>query len=60
LKLNNTVELEDGSVTFQGTLDGVELNYVIETGLNYLMYNNLLPIAKKSFDLHIPEEQHNQ
>lgn len=51
MKINNTIETPEGSMTFQGELDGKELDFVVQTGLNFLMYNNLLPITKQSKDL---------
>lgn len=51
MKINNTIETPNGGMTFQGELDGKELDYVVQTGLNFLMYNNLLPITKPSKDL---------
>lgn len=50
MKVNNVTELEDGKkVVFQGELSGSELAYVLQTGLNFLMYANLLPtlVVKK-------------
>ena len=44
IKINNTVETADGKkVTFSGELSQEELDYVLQVGLNYLMYHNLLP-----------------
>lgn len=51
MKINNTIETPEGSMTFQGELDGKELDFVVQTGLNFLMYNNLLPITKQTKDL---------
>lgn len=51
MKINNTIETPEGGMTFQGELDGKELDFVVQTGLNFLMYNNLLPITKQSKDL---------
>ena len=51
IKVNNTIENEDGSkVTFQGELSGTELAYVLQTGLNFLMYAGLLPAVVKKPD----------
>lgn len=53
IKINNTTELEEGKkVTFQGELSGTELDYVLQTGLNFLMYAGLLPtiVVKKPPD----------
>ena len=44
IKINNIVETADGKkVTFSGELNQEELDYVLQVGLNYLMYHNLLP-----------------
>lgn len=51
MKINNTVETPEGTMTFVGELDGKELDYVVQTGLNFLMYNNLLPVTKQSAEL---------
>ncbi len=55
MQIDSTIETSDGKVQFRGLLEGQELDYVIQTGLQTLMYNGLLPIAKKSVDLHVPE-----
>lgn len=47
MKINRTVEKPDGSVTFQGNLEGPELDFVIEVGLNVLMEQGALPFAHK-------------
>ena len=45
LEIKFTEEREDGTVVFQGTLEGPELSIVVETGLNELMKRGLLPFA---------------
>lgn len=51
IKINKTVENKDGNkVTFEGELAGPELDHVIEVGLNFLMYANLLPMLVKKPD----------
>ena len=51
IKINNTIENEEGNkVTFEGELSGTELAYVLQTGLNFLMYANLLPTVVKKPD----------
>jgi len=37
MRVKRTVEREDGSVVFQGILEGAELAYVIEVGLDTLI-----------------------
>jgi hypothetical protein len=45
LHVNKVVEKEDGSVTFQGVLEGVELAFVIEMGLETLIRAGALPFT---------------
>lgn len=37
MKINHVVEKQDGSVVFQGVLEGNELAFVIATGLDYII-----------------------
>lgn len=37
MKINHVVELEDGTAKFEGTLEGAELDFVVEMGLNILL-----------------------
>ena len=53
IKVNKTTEDAEGNkVTFVGELSGTELDYVLQTGLNFLMYAGLLPsvVVKKPPD----------
>jgi len=51
MNINHIVELPDGSVKFQGTLEGPELAIVLETGLNYLLQEGALPfLSKEGYD----------
>lgn len=45
MRISKTVEREDGSVVFQGTLEGPELDFVVEMGVNVLMKQGALPFA---------------
>lgn len=45
MHVNKVFEKEDGSVTFQGTLDGQELAFVIEVGLETLIRAGAIPFA---------------
>ena len=45
MHINKVVEKEDGSVTFQGVLEGVELAFVIEMGLETLIRAGALPFT---------------
>jgi len=47
MQINHTVELPDGSVKFQGTLEGPELAIVIEAGLNLLLQEGAIPFLSK-------------
>lgn len=50
MEIKHCTEKEDGSVIFQGTLEGNELRVVIETGLNVLLANGLLPFLASDED----------
>ena len=56
MRVQKVIEHEDGTASFQGTLEGPELDYVVQLGLNHLMMHNLLPIVKIDHNLHLPEE----
>ena len=43
MRINRTVETEEGSVVFQRVLEGKSLDLVIEVGLTTLMNNGALP-----------------
>ncbi len=45
MKINQIVEKDDGSATFQGNLSGPELAFVVELGINTLMEAGALPFA---------------
>lgn len=52
MELKHVTETEEGTVTFQGVLEGPELMIVVETGLNELMKRGLVPFAAaETFDL---------
>lgn len=54
----NAVETDEGTIEFHGVLVGPELDYVIQAGLNYLMYNKILPVYRKDGTLvpHNPKD----
>lgn len=60
MKVNHAVEKEDGSVVFQGVLEGKELAFVIEMGLECLIEAGVVPfVADKTHnvcDVHEPPE----
>jgi hypothetical protein len=45
VRVNKVVEKEDGSVVFQGILEGQELAFVIEIGLEALIRADALPFS---------------
>lgn len=50
MQVNFVKELPEGIVKFEGTLEGVELDYVVEVGLNWLLANGLMPVTQASKD----------
>lgn len=58
MKINHVVEQNDGSrVVFQGTLEGVELAFVLEIGIEALIKAGALPFTSTNedrgyFDVH--------
>jgi hypothetical protein len=47
LNINHAVELEDGSYTYQGTLSGQELKFIVEFGINELLVRGALPFLQE-------------
>jgi len=57
VQIKKVVEREDGSVVFQGVLEGPELAFVIECGLDAIFQSTTSPfVSQKSFD---PQDLHN-
>ena len=53
MQVKKVVEREDGSVVFQGILEGPELAFVIETGLDVILQMNANPfLSVQSHDAH--------
>ena len=50
MEINKTIELPDGSVTFQGSLSQAEVDLVIAAGLNYLLQQGILPMKAVDMD----------
>lgn len=61
MQIKKVVEREDGSVVFQGVLEGPELAFVIECGLDAIFQSTTSPfVSQKShemFDIHNPPEE---
>jgi hypothetical protein len=59
--VKHLVEKPDGTVVFQGVLEGKELAFVIETGLDYLIEQGHIPFVSLEdynvADLHGTPEQ---
>lgn len=58
--IKHIVEKSDGSVVFQGVLEGKELAFVIETGLDTLIEAGHIPfVSLENFskaDIHMPPD----
>ncbi len=48
MKVNHTVENQDGTVTFEANLNNEELDFVIEVGLNFLLAKGVMPFASNT------------
>jgi hypothetical protein len=61
IKINKSIETKDGGLTFQGEIEGPELNFLIEFALNELARKGALPFAStktvKMIDFHDTAEQ---
>lgn len=61
MQIKKVVEREDGSVVFQGILEGAELAFVIECGLDAIFATHDSPFLStqthEPYDIHeLPEE----
>jgi hypothetical protein len=60
MKIRHVHEKPDGSVVFQGVLEGPELAFVIEMGLDALIEAGVVPFAAiesyEAHDFHQPPE----
>jgi hypothetical protein len=53
MRINHTVEKPDGSVVFQGVLEGQELGFVIEMGLEAIIAAGGIPfVSTKDREVH--------
>jgi len=46
MKIDKIIETEEGTVRFQGEIEGLELDLVLKVGLNYLLKVGVLNTAK--------------
>lgn len=57
--INHSVELEDGTYKYQGTLSGKELDFLVEHSINDLLARGALPFIHEdsvaASDLVMPE-----
>lgn len=62
MKVNQVIELEDGTLDLKANLSEDELQMVVEVGLNVLMAHGTMPFikdsAKAAHDLHPGTESH--
>lgn len=61
MKVNHSVEKADGTVVFQGVLEGKELAFVIECGLDALIEAGVVPfVSTHTYEAHqlhdVPEQ----
>lgn len=60
MKVKHVTETADGKVVFQGILEGPELAFVIECGLDYAINNNIAPFVStqtfNEYDIYQPPE----
>lgn len=54
MEIHHTIETEEGTLTFQGKLSPEELEFVIKTGLNYLLEQGALPFIKINDPCQLP------
>lgn len=58
--IKHVVEKEDGSLVFQGVLEGNELAFVIEMGMDAIIRAGAIPFASTEnhelYDIHEPSE----
>lgn len=45
MQIKTSVELEDGSYTYQGTFSGKELDFLVEFAVNNLLMQGALPFV---------------
>jgi hypothetical protein len=43
--VNKSIETEEGTVVFKGTLEQAELDLVLQVGLNFLLQQGALPFT---------------
>lgn len=47
MQISHSVELEDGSYTYQGTITGRELDFLVEYAINQLLMQGALPFLSE-------------
>ncbi len=50
MKINHSVEKDDGTYVMQGTLTGKELEFIVEVGCNYLLAQGAFPFLSADED----------
>jgi len=56
LKINKTLQQDDGTIHFEGELTPEEADFVIECGLNFLVKEGALPLLVDRTHLMPPAE----
>ncbi len=59
IEVNSTFKTPEGTVSFQGELTQEEADFVIQTGLNYLLSQGALPFKTVSEDDLVNMPDHN-
>jgi hypothetical protein len=54
IKINQTIETEEGAYKIEGELSKEEVTFVIEAGLNFLLQAGALPFAKVDDPFQVP------
>lgn len=52
MHIKQSVELEDGSYTYQGTFTGKELDFLVEYAVNQLLMQGALPFLSEDSEAH--------
>jgi hypothetical protein len=47
VQVNKSLETAEGTVVFEGTLEPLELDLILQVGLNYLLQEGALPFTHK-------------
>lgn len=51
ININHSIELEDGSYKYQGTITGRELDFLVEYAINQLLMQGALPFLTEGSEI---------